>query len=70
MPASHAATTQALKGGGSWPVSSHNVFVCPSSEPSSATVPDHKPVFASCRVLSRVSIRYKFHASYTSALVT
>ena len=67
MPASHPATNQTLEGAASWPVSSHYVLVGFSSEPSNATVPGHEPVFASSRVIFRVSIRYK---SYTSALVT
>lgn len=70
MPTSHFATNHTLDGVASWPASSHNVFVCSSSESASATVPGHEPVFASCKVIPRVSSRYKFHASYTSALVT
>ena len=70
IPTSHFATTQALEGSGSWPVSSHNVLVGSSSKPSDATVPGHEPVFAPSQVLSRVAIRHRFHASYTSALVT
>ncbi len=70
MPASHPATSQALEEAASWPVGSHNVFVGSSSEPSSAPVPGHEPVCASYRVISRVAIGHKFHASSTSALVT
>ena len=66
MPTSHPGTNQTLEGAASWPVSSHHVSVC-SSESSSANVPNHESVFASCQVISRISIRYK---SYTSALVT
>ena len=69
MPTSHFATNQTLEGAASWPVSSHHVSVC-SSASSGAAVPGHEPVFASCQVISRVSSRHKFHASYTSALVT
>ncbi len=70
IPTSYPATNQTLEEVASWPVSSHNVFVWSSSASSGATVPGHEPVFASCHVLSRVSIGYKFHASSTSALVT
>ncbi len=70
MPTSHLATNQTLKEVASWPASGHNVFVCSSSESSSATVPGHELVFASCQAISRVASRHKFHASSTSALVT
>jgi hypothetical protein len=70
MPASHPGTNQTPEEAAFWLVSSHNVSVCSSSVSSRANAPGHEPVFASCQVISRISIRYKFHASYTSVLVT
>jgi hypothetical protein len=43
MPISHPATTQALAGVASWPVSSHNVLVC-ASESSSLRCEMLKPL--------------------------
>lgn len=72
MPTSHPGTNQTPEEAVFWLVSSHNVSVCSSSASSRANIPNHdtSPVFASCQVISRISIRYKFHASYTSVLVT